>query len=197
MLRPWSRALAMLAGASILLAACGGSTPAASTSGGPTKAPAASVDGGATPVPAASTDAGAGDASAMFGGDVCSALTGDEVAAATYPQGKATFSGTDTQTSEDTGKAVVCQYLVTFGDNPATVAAAVSLMSPVEFGNRAEMSMAGDAQAVPGLGTEAWLVYPVPGLTEVWVNTAHGAFKVASPAKDVVVPFARLAAPRA
>jgi hypothetical protein len=133
----------------------------------------------------------------MFGGDVCTALTGAEVAAATYPQGKATFASTDTQKDEATGRAVVCQYLVTFGDNPSIVVVAVTLLSPEVYGDRSATSLIAPPESVAGVGTEAWLVYPAPGMTEVHVTTAHGLFKISCPTKDNALPFAKLAAPRA
>jgi hypothetical protein len=133
----------------------------------------------------------------MFGGDVCTALTGDEVAGASYPQGKATFAGTDTQQDEATGQAVVCQYLATFADNPSIVVVAVTLLSPEAYGNRIEDSLLGAPQAVSGVGDEAWIVLPAPGLTEVYVRTPHGAFKISCPTKDNAIPFAKVAAGRA
>ncbi len=99
---------------SVLLAGCAGAgSGAPSASGGsvatgqPSAAPGASDSGGGA------SGSSSGDISAQFGGDVCSALTKAEIEAATYPQGAATFSSTDTQKDAATGKAVVCQYLVT------------------------------------------------------------------------------------
>ncbi len=184
MQRPSLRSLAAVVGAILLLGACGG--------GGPSSTSAAS----AAPAASAAASAASGG-SALFGGDVCTALTGAEVAAASWPQGAATFSSTDTQVDADTGKAVVCQYLVTFGDNPSTVAVAVSILSSSAWDNRQKDSLVKPAVALPGVGGEAWVVYPVPGMTEVYVNTPHGAFKVGCPVEANATAFAKLAAPRA
>ena len=162
--------------AALLLGACGGSTGSA---------PAPSV-------PAAS----AGASAAQFGGDPCSALTSAEVAAATYPQGPATFSSTDTQKDATTGQPVVCQYLVTFGSNPSTVGVVVSLMDDTEYGSRNATSLIAAPIAVPGVGTEAWLVQAAPGLYEVYVSGAHGKFKLGAQAKDTAIALAKLAASR-
>ena len=51
-------------------------------------------------------------------------------------QGKAKLSGTDTQKDAGTGKAVVCQYTVSFPDGSTPVAATVSILSDSEFANR-------------------------------------------------------------
>jgi hypothetical protein len=55
--------------------------------------------------------------------------------------GPATFSSTDTQRDAATGKAVVCQYLVTFGGEAEEVGVTVSLLDDTELGNRAERSV--------------------------------------------------------
>jgi len=173
--------LTLAAVAILVLAGCGGSSSTAST-------PSVS----AAP-PSVGPAAAGGD---QFGGDVCSALTNDEVVAATYPQGKATFDSTDTQKDAATGKAVVCQYLVTFDGKPSTVAVAVSLMDDTEYGTRAEVSLIAPPSAVPGVGSEAWLVQPAPGLFEAWVSGAHGKFKLGTQSKDTTIALAKLAAGR-
>ncbi len=177
---------------SVLLAGCasaGSGAPSGSggpaATGQPTGAPGASDSGGAS-----------GEASAQFGGDVCSALTKADIEAATYPQGPATFSSTDTQKDADTGKAVVCQYLVTFDGGVEVVGVAVSLLSDTEFGNRAEVSILAPPEALSGIGAEAWLVQPAPGLFEVWVSGTHGRFKVGAQAKASAIALATLAAGR-
>ena len=162
--------------AALLLGACGGST-------------------GSAPAPSAPA-ASAGASAAQFGGDPCSALTSAEVAAATYPQGPATFSSTDTQKDATTGQPVVCQYLVTFGGNPSTVGVVVSLMDDTEYGSRNATSLIAAPIAVPGVGTEAWLVQAAPGLYEVYVSGAHGKFKLGAQAKDTAIALAKLAASR-
>jgi hypothetical protein len=176
--------LVVAMGATIVLAACGGGSPA-SSSGGGSGAPSAAAPTDAAPA--------TGD---QFGGDICSALTKDEVVGAAYPQGKPTFDTTDTQKDEATGKAVVCQYLASFGGNPSTVAVAILLMDDSEYANRDEASLIEKPSAVPGVGSEAWLVRPAPGLFEVWVTAAHGRFKVATQSGDTSVALAKLAAPR-
>ena len=93
-----------------------------------------------------------------------------EVAAASYPQGPATFDSTDTQKDPATGAAVVCQYLVTFGTNPSIVGVVVSLMDDTEYGTRTEASLLAPPEAVAGVGSEAFLAAararPVRGLGE-------------------------------
>jgi len=162
--------------AALLLGACGGST-------------------GSAPAPSAPA-ASAGASAAQFGGDPCSALTSAEIAAATYPQGPATFSSTDTQKDATTGQPVVCQYLVTFGGNPSTVGVVVSLMDDTEYGSRNATSLIAAPIAVPGVGTEAWLVQAAPGLYEVYVSGAHGKFKLGAQAKGTAIALAKLAASR-
>ena len=162
--------------AALLLGACGGST-------------------GSAPAPSAPA-ASAGASAAQFGGDPCSALTSAEIAAATYPQGPATFSSTDTQKDATTGQPVVCQYLVTFGGNPSTVGVVVSLMDDTEYGSRNATSLIAPPIAVPSVGTEAWLVQAAPGLYEVYVSGAHGKFKLGAQAKDTAIALAKLAASR-
>jgi hypothetical protein len=163
--------------AALLLGACGaGTTPA---SAGP-----------------ASAVASAGSSGAQFGGDPCAALTDAEVAAATYPQGPATFSSTDTQKDASTGQPVVCQYLVTFGGNPSIVGVTVSLMSDAEYADRTAASIIAPPEAVPGVGSEAWLVQSAPGLYEVYVTAANGKFKLGAQSRDTAIALATLAAAR-
>lgn len=178
--------------ASVLLAGCAGaSSGAPSGSGGP------AATGKPSPASTASDSGGApGDLAAQFGGDVCSALSKADIEAATYPQGAATFSSTDTQKDADTGRPVVCQYLVTFGGGPELVGVAVSLLDDTEYGNRVEVSMLAPPQALSGIGTEAWLVQPAPGLFEAWVSGTHGRFKVGAQAKESAIALATLAAGR-
>ena len=178
----------------LLLAGCGGansSAPSAAASAATAAQPSPAAPG----LSAAASNV-AGDLSTQFGGDVCSALTSAEIGAATYPQGPATFSSTDTQKDATTGKAVVCQYLVTFGTAPLVVGVAVSLMDATEFATRVEASMIAPPEAVPGVGTEAYLVAPAPGLFEVWVSGPHGYFKVGAQAKATAVALATIATAR-
>ncbi len=95
-----------------------------------------------------------------------------------------------------TGKAVVCQYLVTFGGAPSVVGVAVSLMDATEFATRVGASMIAPPEAVPGVGTEAYLVAPAPGLFEVWVSGPHGYFKVGAQTKATAIALATIAAGR-
>jgi hypothetical protein len=169
--------------ASLLLIGCGSSGSSAGT--------AATAGAGATP--AAATASSTAD---QFGGDVCSALTKAEVEAATFPQGAATFDSTDTQKDATTGKAVVCQYLVVFGDDPSTVGVAVSLMDDTEYSTRTEVSLIAPPEALTGIGSEAFLVQPAPGLYEVWVTGAQGMFKLGAQAKETAIALAKIAASR-
>jgi hypothetical protein len=183
--------------ASLVLAACGGSgstggSGSGSPGGGSGSVPAAA----ATPAATAATSATAAASGDQFGGDVCSALTKTEVQAATYPQGVAKFDSTDTQKDAATGKAVVCQYLVTFGDNPSIVGVFVSLMDDTEYATRTAVSLIAPPEALAGIGPEAFLVQPAPGLFEVWVTGAHGKFKLGAQAKDTAIALATLAAAR-
>ena len=148
--------LAVALTAVLAVAGCGGS---------------ASATAGAT----ATTADSAGD---QFGGDICSALTTADIEGATYGQGAAKAAGTDTQKDPDTGKAVVCQYLATFGDNPSIVVVTVSLLSDDEYATHDTASIVSPAEAVAGIGSEAFLVAPAPGLLEVWVTGPHGKFKL-------------------
>ena len=132
----------------------------------------------------------------QFGGDVCTALTRTEIEAATYPQGDATFAGTDTQQDPVSGKAVVCQYRVAFDDSRSAVGITVSLMDDTEYGTRTNASLIAPPVALTGIGTEAFLVQPAPGMYEVWVAGAHGRFKVGAQAKDTAIALATIAALR-
>lgn len=69
-------------------------------------------------------------------------------------------------------------------------------MDDTEYGNRAEVSMLAPPEAISGIGTEAWLVLPAPGLFEVWVTGTHGKFKVGAQAKASAIALATLAAGR-
>jgi hypothetical protein len=174
--------------ASLVLAACGSS--------GSTKAPGSTAGPGSTPAAIVSSAASAAAAAAgadQFGGDVCTALTKSEIEAASYPQGAATFDSTDTQKDAATGKAVVCQYLVTFGGNPSIVGVAVSLMDDSEYATRTEVSLIAPPEAVPGIGSEAFLVQSAPGLYEVWVSGTHGKFKLLAQSKDSAIALATIA----
>ncbi len=172
--------------ASLVLASCGGST--ATT--GPVSSPGSTASAAAASAGTASSGIG------QFGGDVCSALTKAEVEAATYPQGPAKFDSTDTQKDPTTGTAVVCQYLVVFGSNPSIVGVVVSLMDDTEYATRTAASLLAAPVALPGIGSEAFLVQPAPGLYEVWVTGPHGKFKIGAQSKDSAVAFAKIAAPR-
>jgi len=178
---------------SVLLAGCAGAgSGAPSGSGGPagtgqpSAAPNASDSGGGA----------SGDTSAQFGGDVCSALTKADIEAATYPQGPATFSSTDTQKNADTGKAVVCQYLVTFDGKPSIVGAYVALLDDSEIQHRRQVALIFTPEPISGIGTEASVVQAAPGLFEVRVTGTHGKFTVGAQAKATAIALATLAAGR-
>jgi hypothetical protein len=171
----------------LLLAACGGAN---------SSAPASAASPSAASAASAEASSAAGTLSSEFGGDVCSALTKDEIEASAYPQGPATFSSSDTQKDPTTGKAVVCQYLVTFGGAPSVVGVAVSLMDATEFATRVQTSMIAPPETVPGVGTEAYHVAPAPGLFEVWVSATHGYFKVGAQAKATAIALATIATGR-
>lgn len=171
--------------ATLLVAACGGSaSTAAPASGAPAPTSAASAGGPAT------------GPSAQFGGDICSALTQAEIEAAAYPQGPAAFDSTDTQKDAATGQAVVCQYLVKFGDAPSIVGVVVSLLDDAAWGERAAASMIAPPEAVSGIGSEAFLVTPAPGLFGVYVSGSHGKFKLGTQAKDTAIALATIAVAR-
>jgi hypothetical protein len=172
--------------AAMLVAGCGGSASGS---------PAASLQSSVTPGPSGASGP-AGDLSTQFGGDVCAALTQTEITAATYPQGSARFSSTDTQKDPTTGTPVVCQYLVTFGGGPSIVGVAVSLMDQNEFGTRVDASLLSPPEAISGIGTEAYMVLPAPGLVEVWVGGVHGYFKVGAQARATAIALATIAAGR-
>ena len=187
-------AIVVAVASTIVLAGCGGAGASAPVGSG---SPAAAVQPSDAAPSASDAGGGAsGDLSAQFGGDVCSALTKADVEAATYPQGPAAFSSTDAQKDANTGKAVVCQYLVTFGGGPSVVGVAVSLMDATEFATRVQASMIAPPEAVPGVGTEAYLVAPAPGLFEVWVSGPHGHFKVGAQAKATAIALATIATGR-
>ncbi len=198
------RLLAVVALATaLLLSGCAGTAtgaPSASPSfvatGQPSSArtpsPAAS-DG--TPSPGASGGT-SGDASAQFGGDVCSALTSADIEGASYTQGKAVFDSTDTQIDAATGQAVVCQYLVTFNGSLAVGAATVSLMDAATFADHTAASVMDPEEAIPGIGSEAWLVAYAPGLYELWVHGTRGYFKVGAQSKASAIALATVAARR-
>lgn len=175
----------------VLVAGCGGATGPA-----PSGPPAYGAPGQASATPGAAESAGTGDLSAQFGGDVCSALTKADVEGASYTQGTAVFDSTDTQKDEDTGQAVVCQYLVTFGGSISVVGVSVSLMDATEFAGHADASLMAPEEKLSGIGTEAFLVAPAPGLYEVWVNGAHGYFKVGGQSKESDIALATTAAGR-
>ncbi len=170
--------------AAFLLAACGGGS-----GGVPTAA------SGAPDAPAASDAAPAGASGDQFGGDVCAALTKADIEGATYQQGPATFDSTDTQ-KDANGKAVVCQYLVTFGDNPSVVAAAVTLFDDSEATHRNQVLLTSSPEPVSGVGTDASVVMAAPGWYEVWVTAAHGKFTVAAQDQATAIALATIAAGR-
>ena len=76
------------------------------------------------------------------------------------------------------------------------VGVAVSLMDETEYATRTEASMIAPPEALTGIGSEAFLVQPAPGLYEVWVSGAHGKFKVGAQAKDTAIALATTAALR-
>ncbi len=174
----------VVASAAFLVAACGGGSGTAPTS-----------VAGTSDAPVASDAAPAGATGDQFGGDVCSALTGADIEAATYQQGKATFDSTDTQ-KDANGNAVVCQYLVTFGDNPSVVAAAVTLFDDSEATHRNQVLLTSSPEPVSGVGTDASVVMAAPGWYEVWVTAAHGQFTVAAQDKATAIALATIAAGR-
>ncbi|MHB8892445.1 MAG: hypothetical protein ACYC65_10430 [Candidatus Limnocylindrales bacterium] len=184
----------MTAALVLAMAACGGSgapTGTAATAPTGTAAPAGSAPAGSAPASTAGSAEGS-----QFGGDICSAVTEAEVIAASYPQGTATFDTTDTQKDADTGQPVVCQYLVTFGDAPSIVGIVVSLMNADEYGTRTEVSLIAPPEALTGIGSEAFLVQPAPGLFEVWVSGANGFFKLGAQSKETAIALATIAAGR-
>jgi hypothetical protein len=144
----------------VFLAGCAGvGSGAASGSGGP------AATGQPSAAPSASDSGGtSGDVSAQFGGDVCSALTKADIEAATYLQGPATFSSTDTQKDATTGKPVVCQYLVTFDGKPSIVAASVALLDDSELRHRQQVSLIEKPEVISGIRMEASVVLAAPGL---------------------------------
>lgn len=178
--------------ATMILAGCGGAASVAPSVPGVSAAPGQSA---ATPA-ASATSGTSGDATAQFGGDICSALTKEEIEGASYTQGKAVFDSTDTQSDPDTGLQVVCQYLVTFAGGIPVVAHSVSLMEATEFEGHDDASIVEAAESVSGVGTEAWLVASAPGLYEVWVHGPHGYFKVSGQSKESDVTLAKAAVGR-
>ena len=185
-------AVVLALAATVILVGCGGGASAAPSGTASSVAPG---EPSATP-PAAGSSGTPANASAQFGGDICSALTKAEIEGASYTQGKAVFSGTDTQTDADTGAPVVCQYLVTFDGGVAVVAHSVSLMDAAEFATHDDASIMEPAEAVPGIGTEAHLVANAPGLYEVWVNGPNGYFKVSGQSKESDIALAKAAVGR-
>lgn len=147
--------------------------------------------GGSISVPAAVVGSGV-----QFGGDVCTALTKDDIEKATYAEGKAVFAGTESVGDSTTKKTVECHYLVSFNSGPSVIAANVSLLDPSAFANRAAVSIASKPVPLSGLGTEAYSVEPGPGSTEVWVKATNGYFKVFAQPKETAVALATLAAAR-
>ncbi len=191
-------AVLLAVAATVILAGCGGGAsgaPAASSA--PSAAGGTAEPGQPSATPAAAEPSGApNDASAQFGGDICSALSKDDIEGASYTQGKAVFDSTDTQTDPDTGLAVVCQYLVTFNGSIAVVAHSVSLMDADEFATHEAASIMEPTEPVGGVGTEAYLVGTAPGLYEVWVHGPHGYFKVSGQSKESDIALAKAAVGR-
>ncbi len=187
------RSLALVALATaVLLAGCGGAASVAPTAAGPS----APTGQPSSPAPTSRASDAPADGSAQFGGDICSALTKADIEGATYTQGHAVFDSTDTQKDPATGKAVVCQYLVTFNGSIAVGAATVTLLDDTEFATHADASVMAPEEAVSGIGTAAYLVAYAPGLYEVWVSTAKGHFKVSAQSKESATKFAIVAAGR-
>jgi hypothetical protein len=178
--------------ATVSLAGCGSAASAVPSGAGRSGEP-----GQPSATPGAIEPSGTpGDASAQFGGDICSALTKAEVEGASYTQGTAVFDSTDTQKDADTGLAVGCQYLVTFDGGIAVVAHSVSLMDAGEFATHDEASIMEPAVKVPDIGSEAYLVATAPGLYEVWVKGPHGYFKVGGQSKESDIALAKAAVGR-
>jgi len=155
---------------------------------------AACGGGASTSRPAAGAPAASG--AAQFGGDPCSALTKAEVEAATFPQGTAVFDGNDTQKDPGTRLPVVCQWLVKFNGAPSTVAVVVSLMDDSEYAKRTAVSIIAPPVALTGIGSEAFLLQPAPGLYEVYVRAKHGNFKLGAQDKATASGLAKIAAGR-
>ncbi len=185
------RAVFLALAATVILAGCGGAASAV-----PSGPVGSAAPGEPAATPATASSGTPGDASAQFGGDICSALTKAEIEGASYTQGKAVFDSTDTQTDADTGAAVVCQYLVTFNGSVAVVAHSVTLMDAAEFATHDDASIMEPAEPVSGIGKEAFLVANAPGLYEVWVNGPHGYFKVSGQSKESDIALAKAAAGR-
>lgn len=155
-----------------------------------------SPTGATTAGSTAASGAGSSGSGVQFGGDVCTALSAADIEAVAYAQGKAKLTGTDTQKDAGTGQAVVCQYTVSFPDGSTPVAAAVSILGDSEFANRADASLIAPPTPVPGIGQEAYVVQPGPGVVEVWVHGANGYFKVHALSQQGAVALATAAAQR-
>ena len=174
--------------AAVLLAGCAGAGSSAPFG--------SSAPLGSSALAGSAAPSGPGDLSAQFGGNVCSALTRADIEAATYGQGPATFSGTDTQKDSATGQPVVCQYLVTFAGNPSIVGAYVGLADDGELQHRQQVALIQTPEPISGIGSEASVVLAAPGLYEVWVTGSHGKFTVGAQAKATAIALATIAAGR-
>lgn len=132
----------------------------------------------------------------QFAGDVCTALTKDDIEAATFGQGKATFVSTEAVNDSSTAQAVECHYLASFAGGPSVIVATVSLLDSSGFDNRAEVSIVAPPVAQSGVGAEAYIVQPGPGSIEVWVRGTNGFFKVFAQPQENAVALATSAAAR-
>jgi hypothetical protein len=183
--------LVIVVASAALLAGCGSSGSSA-----PSASPGRATTAQPSTAPGNAGSSAAGDTSAQFGGDVCSALTKADIEAATFPQGVAKFVSTDTQKDATTGKAVVCQYLVVFGGKPSIVGAFVTLLTDDEQQHRKQVALTFTPEPVSGIGTEASVVQAAPGLYEVWVNGPNGKFTVGAQDKATAIALAKLAVAR-
>ena len=129
-----------------LLAACGGSDPAADAGSAPSPDGTAVVDGLATP---------AGTANSASAVDVCALLTSQDAAAVAQERGLSGGGGnptyTLTSTKQDSPTSAVptsaCKFTIAGGGASGTVV--IEVVSADNF------SLYSDGDAVPGLGDEA------------------------------------------
>ncbi len=169
--------------ASLVLAACGGSTA--------TTGPASSPGPGST---ASAAAASAGTSSVrdrpvrrrcLLGahqgrGRGCHVSAGPgQVRQHRHPEGP------------DNGTAVVCQYLVVFGVTEhrgrRRLAHGRDRVRDSDDGVAARGSV-----ALPAIGSEAFLAEPAPGLYEVWVTGPHGKFRAARSRRTLQSPSTTL-----
>ncbi len=67
---------------------------------------------------------------------------------------------------------------------------------PAAAASGTEASLLAPPEAVAGIGSEAFLVQPAPGLFEVWVSGAHGKFKLGAQSQATAIALATTAAGR-